>query len=185
MSFQALGSCTKIISVFLLNFISSNICCAFCLFPTLCCIKEISPLVLKTKKIFFLYRTFWTCTHWCINLAALRNSQFLLLAKCFLLQLMQRGVICSHGLLVILQIKQKWSLNKCAAVQNQQALIKLLFPICPNFWQFVHYVIGETFKYLITLIATPAIKISFCLKFSCFYFIFLQHSAQAIKNLAI
>ena len=51
LSFQVLGSCTRIISVFLLNPISSRVCCTSCLFPTLCCIKEISPLALETREI--------------------------------------------------------------------------------------------------------------------------------------
>ena len=50
------------------------------------------------------------------SLAALRVSQSLLLAKCFSLQLMQRGVVCWQGLPVIIQVEQEWSLDKCAAV---------------------------------------------------------------------
>ena len=40
-----------------------------------------------------------------INLAALRDWQSLLVAKCFSLQLMQRGVVCLQGLPIILQLK--------------------------------------------------------------------------------
>ncbi len=85
---------------------------------------------------------------------------------------MQRGVVCSQGLPVILQIEQEWSLDRCAAVQNRQALVEYLSPISPiwpNFWQFVHCVVGETFRYLTTLAATPAIRISFCLRISCLF----------------
>ena len=46
---------------------------------------------------------------------------------------MQRGVVCLHGLPIILQVKQEWSLDKCAAAQNQQALVEHLSPIWPNF----------------------------------------------------
>ncbi len=82
---------------------------------------------------------------------------------------MQRGVVCSQGLPIILQIEQEWSLDRCAAAQNRQALIEHLSPIWPNFWQFVHCVVGETFRYLTTLAATPAIRISFCLRISCLF----------------
>ena len=51
------------------------------------------------------------------SLAALKVLQSLLLAKCFSLQLIQRGVVCWQGLPIIIQIKQEWSLDKCAAVQ--------------------------------------------------------------------
>ena len=33
----------------------------------------------------------------------------------------------------------------------------------------MHYVIGETCRYLTTLVATPAIRISFCLRISCLF----------------
>ena len=74
---------------------------------------------------------------------------------------MQRGVACLQDLPVVLQVEQGWSLDKCAAAQNWQALIEHLSPIWPNFWQFVHCVVGETFRYLTTLITAPAIRISF------------------------
>jgi hypothetical protein len=81
---------------------------------------------------------------------------------------MQRGVVCSQGLPIILQVevKQEWSLDRCAAAQNRQALVEHLSPIWPNFWQFVHCIVGEIFRYLTTLAATPAIRISFCLRIS-------------------
>jgi len=44
-----------------------------------------------------------------------------------------------------------------------------LSPIWPNFWQLIHYIVGETLKYLTTLVAVPAIKISFCLRISCLF----------------
>ena len=59
-----------------------------------------------------------------------------------------------------------WSLNKCAAAQNLQALVEHLSPIWPNFWQLVHCVVGETSRYFTTLVAVPAIEISFCLRIS-------------------
>jgi hypothetical protein len=111
-------------------------------------------------------------THWYINLAALRDWQSLLVAKCFSLQLMQRGVVCSQGLPIVLQLEQEWSLDRCAAAQNRQALVEHLSPIWPNFWQLVHCVVGETFRYLTTLVATPAIRISFCLRISCLFSLF-------------
>ena len=46
-----LGSCTRIISIFLLNPISSRVCYTSCLFPILCYIKETSPLALETIEI--------------------------------------------------------------------------------------------------------------------------------------
>jgi len=46
---------------------------------------------------------------------------------------MQRGVVCLQGLLVIIQVEQEWFLDKCAAAQNLQALVKYLSPIWPNF----------------------------------------------------
>jgi hypothetical protein len=82
-------------------------------------------------------------THWYINLAALRDWQSLLVAKCFSLQLMQRGVVCSQGLPIVLQLEQEWSLDRCAAAQNQQALVEHLSPIWPNFWQLVYYIVEE------------------------------------------
>jgi hypothetical protein len=72
---------------------------------------------------------FYSCT----SLAALRFSQSLLLAKCSSLQLMQRGVVCLQGLPDIKQVGQQWSLDKCAAAQNLQALVEHLSPIWPNF----------------------------------------------------
>ena len=71
-----------------------------------------------------------------------------------------------QGLFIILQVEQEWSLDKCAAAQNRQALVEHLSPIWPNFWQLVHYMVGETSRYLTTLVATPAIWISFCLRIS-------------------
>ena len=77
--------------------------------------------------------------------------------------------MCSQGLPVILQIEQEWSLDRCAAVQNRQALVEYLSPIWPNFWQLVYCIVGETFRYLTTLVTTPAIWISFCLRISCLF----------------
>jgi len=37
---------------------------------------------------------------------------------------MQRGVVCLQGLPVIIQVGQAWSLDKCAAAQNLQALVE-------------------------------------------------------------
>ena len=82
---------------------------------------------------------------------------------------MQRGVICSQGLPIILQLGQVWSFDRCAAAQNRQALVEHLSPIWPNFWQLVHCIVGETFRYLTTLVATPAIRISFYLRISCLF----------------
>ena len=82
---------------------------------------------------------------------------------------MQRGVVCWQGLPIIIQIEQEWSLDKYTAVQYLQALIEHLSPIWPNFWQLVHCVVGETSRYLTTLVATPAIRISFCLRISCLF----------------
>ena len=79
---------------------------------------------------------------------------------------MQRGVVCLQGLPIVLQVEQEWSLDRYAAAQNRQALVEHLSPIWPNFWQFVHCVVGETCRYLTTLVATPVIRIS-CL-FSLF-----------------
>src|SRR6266576_5653632 len=82
---------------------------------------------------------------------------------------MQRGVVCLQGLPVIIQVEQEWSLDKCAAAQNLQALVEHLSPIWPNFWQLVHCIVGETLRYFTTLVAVPAIKISFCLRISCLF----------------
>src|SRR5436853_6825962 len=112
------------------------------------------------------------------SLAALRVSQSLLLAKCFSLQLMQRGVVCLQGLPVIIQIEQEWSLDKCAAAQNLQALVEHLSPIWPNFWQLVHCIVGETFRYFTTLVAVPTIRISFCLRIS-----YLFSSFSTVKTI--
>src|SRR6266704_3775091 len=85
---------------------------------------------------------------------------------------MQRGVVCPQGLPIVIQIRQVWSLNRCAAAQNLQALVVHLSPIWPNFWQLVHCIVGETLRYLTTLVAVPAIKISFCLRISCLFSLF-------------
>src|SRR6266704_1112719 len=85
---------------------------------------------------------------------------------------MQRGVVCPQGLPIVIQIRQVWSLNKCAAAQNLQALVEHLSPIWPNFWQLVYCVVGETSRYFTTLVAVPAIKISFCLRISCLFSLF-------------
>ena len=82
---------------------------------------------------------------------------------------MQRGVVYLQGLPVIIQVKQEWSLDKCAAAQNLQALVEHLSPIWPNFWQLVHCVVGETSRYFTTLVTVPAIRISFCLRISCLF----------------
>ena len=71
-----------------------------------------------------------------------------------------------------MQIEQEGSLDKCTAAQNRQALVEHLSLIWPNFWQFVYCVVGETFRYLTTLVATPAIRISFCLRISCLFSLF-------------
>src|SRR6266446_1655657 len=85
---------------------------------------------------------------------------------------MQRGVVCLQGLPVIIQVEQEWSLDRCTAAQNLQALVEHLSPIWPNFWQLVHCVIRETSRYFTTLVAVPAIEISFCLRISCFFSLF-------------
>ena len=85
---------------------------------------------------------------------------------------MQRGVVCLQGLPVIMQLEQEWSLDRCAAAQNWQALVEHLSPIWPNFWQLVHCVVGETSRYLTTLVATPAIRISFYLRIFCLFSLF-------------
>ena len=85
---------------------------------------------------------------------------------------MQRGVVCSQGLPVILQLEQEWSLDRCAAAQNWQALVEHLSPIWPNFWQLVYYIVGETSKYLTILVATPTIRISFYLRISYLFSLF-------------
>ena len=82
---------------------------------------------------------------------------------------MQRGVVCLQGLPVITQVEQEWSLDKCAAAQNLQALVEHLSPIWPNFWQLVHCVVEETSRYFTTLVAVPAIRISFCLRISSLF----------------
>jgi hypothetical protein len=74
----------------------------------------------------------------------------------------------------MLQVGQEWSLDRCAAAQNRQALVEHLFPIWPNFWQLIHCVVEETSRYLTTLVATPAIIISFCLRISCLFSLFLN-----------
>ena len=79
---------------------------------------------------------------------------------------MQRGVVYWQGLPIIIQVEQEWSLDKCVAVQYLQALVEYLSPIWLNFWQLVHCVIGEILRYLTTLIAVPATKISFYLRIS-------------------
>ncbi len=79
---------------------------------------------------------------------------------------MQRGVVCPQGLPIVIQVGQVWSLDKCAAAQNLQALVEHLSPIWPNFWQLVYCVVGETFRYFTTLVAVLVIRIS-CL-FSLF-----------------
>ena len=78
-------------------------------------------------------------------------------------------MVCLQGLPVIIQVEQEWSLDKCAAAQYLQALVEHLSPIQLNFWQLVHCVIRETSRYFTTLIAVPAIKISFCLRISCLF----------------
>ena len=85
---------------------------------------------------------------------------------------MQRGVVCLQGLPIIIQVEQEWSLDRCAAAQNLQALVEHLSPIWPNFWQLVHCVVGETSRYFTTLVAVPAIKISFCLRISYLFSLF-------------
>ena len=75
-------------------------------------------------------------------------------------------MVCLQGLPLIKQVGQQWSLDRYAAAQYLQALVEHLSPIWPNFWQLVHYVVGETSRYLTTLVATPAIRISFCLRIS-------------------
>ena len=78
-------------------------------------------------------------------------------------------MVCLQGLLIIIQVEQEWSLERCAAAQNLQALVVHLSPIWPNFWQLVHCVVGETSRYFTTLVAVPAIEISFCLRISCLF----------------
>ena len=74
-----------------------------------------------------------------------------------------------YGLPITIQVGQQWSLDKCAAAQNLQALVEHLSPIWPNFWQLAHCVVGETSRYFTTLVAVPAIEISFCLRISCLF----------------
>src|SRR6266404_7523653 len=71
-----------------------------------------------------------------------------------------------------MQVEQAWSLDRCAAAQNRQALVEHLSPIWPNFWQLVYCIVGETSRYLTTLVATPTIRISFCLRISCLFSLF-------------
>ena len=78
-------------------------------------------------------------------------------------------MVCLQGLPIIIQVEQEWSLDRCAAAQNLQALVEHLSPIWPNFWQLVHCIVGETSRYFTTLVAVPAIKISFCLRISCLF----------------
>ncbi len=80
--------------------------------------------------------------------------------------------MCLQALPIIKQVGQWWSLDKCAAAQNLQALVEHLSPIWPNFWQLVHCVVGETSRYFTTLVAVPAIRISFCLRISCLFSLF-------------
>src|SRR6267378_1169506 len=93
---------------------------------------------------------------------------------------MQRGVVCLQGLPVIIQVEQEWSLDKCAAAQNLQALVEHLSPIWPNFWQLVYCVVGETLRYFTTLVAVPAIEISFCLRIS-----YLFSSLSIVKTIEL
>jgi len=65
-----------------------------------------------------------------------------------------------------------WSLDKCIAAQNLQALVEHLSPIWPKFWQLIHYIVGETLRYFTTLVAIPVIEISFCLRISCLFSLF-------------
>jgi hypothetical protein len=81
---------------------------------------------------------------------------------------------------VIIQVEQKWSLDKCAAAQYLQALVEHLSPIWPNFWQLVHCVVGETLRYFTTLVAIPAINISFCLRIS-----YLFSSFSIVKTIEL
>ena len=73
---------------------------------------------------------------------------------------------------VIIQVGQAWSLDKYTAAQNLQALVEHLSPIWPNFWQLVYCIVGETSRYFTTLVAVPAIEISFCLRISCLFSLF-------------
>jgi hypothetical protein len=41
-----------------------------------------------------------------------------------------------------------------------------------KFWQLVHYIVGETSRYLTTLVAIPAIRISFYLRISYLFSLF-------------
>ena len=93
---------------------------------------------------------------------------------------MQRGVVCWQGLPVIIQVEQEWSLDKCAAAQYLQALVVHLSPIWPNFWQLVYCVVGETLRYFTTLVAVPAINISFCLRIS-----YLFSSFSIVKTIEL
>ena len=81
------------------------------------------------------------------------------ISKVFFFTIAAKRVVCSQGLPVILQIEQEWSLDRCVAVQNRQALVEHLSATWSNFWQLVHCIVGETFRYLTTLAATPTIRI--------------------------
>jgi hypothetical protein len=85
---------------------------------------------------------------------------------------MQRGVVCLQGLPIVIQVGQAWSLDRYAAAQYLQALVEHLSPIWPNFWQLVHCVVGETSRYFTTLVAIPAINISFYLRISYLFPLF-------------
>ena len=81
-------------------------------------------------------------------------------------------MVYSQGLPIILQLGQVWSFNRYTAAQNRQALVEHLSPIWPNFWQLVYCIVGETFRYLTTLVATPVIRISFYLRISYLFSLF-------------
>jgi len=85
---------------------------------------------------------------------------------------MQRGVVCLQGLPLIKQVGQQWSLDRYTAAQYLQALVEHLSPIWPNFWQLLYCVVGETSRYFTTLVAVPAINISFYLRISCLFSLF-------------
>src|SRR6266404_4632268 len=93
---------------------------------------------------------------------------------------MQRGVVCLQDLPIAIQVGQQWSLDRCAAAQNLQALLEHLSPIWPNFWQLVYCVVGETSRYFTTLVAIPAINISFCLRIS-----YLFSSFSIVKTIEL
>ena len=85
-----------------------------------------------------------------------------------------------QGLPIAIQVGQQWSLDKYAAAQNLQALVEHLFPIWLNFWQLVHYVVGETSRYFTTFVAIPTIKISFYLRIS-----YLFSSLSIVKTIEL